>query len=1178
MGNAPHNCSLNIFFSSCRMPHLHLSTQNTIHIDNSSKFRLPKESPIHKTQSTNISKVTLTNVSTSLQNQSTFSPLMECRSIISKNQFQISNLKQKHSFKSKKDFFSSDQQSTTFISQLQAKRPTIKSNISQNSSNYNYKQQHNGKQQRANITTSFTHDEQLKTNNNIFNTIDDDYEKECSLNQIITSFKNAYNKLPHNGKVIIKQETVCDGTSSGIEDNNLVLNQIVEINTSLTTKQIKFIKDILIKEKMLPSQLETTAMNVVTSIIKYQKVNKNIILFNSANSDDNVLYIIEKGKLKYELDSNNYYLKKGNLIGTKALKKHSRKSYELLTMSKSYLFYFSISKYKAIVYDYIKKEKENIFTLLKQNHLLSCIDNKSLQTLSLNVRRNEYKETKIILNSGDMPSDMYLIIKGSVLCVKQEKIKHTLNANELVGDVCLLSNISSQFTFISNPGTEVLIIPYVELLSVLGSKPIDTLMFNVFNSALDKCEYLKTNLSGDRLKTVFNCFKLDYIQEGFVSSFKMKKIFIPISGILKRKQLTKEEIIKEIAKSNRKSYKCLTKDYTNMNEYRKKLLTKIKSLSNEHKSNNNNSGVEDNEKDKIMFNQKVPLKLSTLINNSNSNNNSNSKDKNCHSSNSNSKDKISSNKILPEIEYNIKGELDINSIISIKDDKTCVISEGCVVLQAFWENIINNISPLSDGKIPKRYVCPISKRITLLKSISKCKHFNDLKLFQLADLLKSETFKENSIILKNGPFSNKVYIIYSGEVKIKMSNTNIEVRTLSDKMHFGEISHEYLEQNTNTATHFDFIASTQVECLTFDRDTYIDIRDKYNNPFENLIQIKDKSITLNKLYYINELGYGTYGKVYLVHNEKEFFALKTADIQAFCGSTNTLNYYLNEKRIMLNMNYQFIVNLVNTFKTSEFIFFLIEYIDGITLRAYINNRLKHISLRNQNEMQFYGSILFLTLNYLQKKRILHRDLKPENIMIDTSGYLKIIDFGVAKDLSGKDSTQTLIGTPHYMAPEIILGKNYVFSSDYWSIGIILYELFYGNVPFGMNVNDTKQIYAEITEKKIVFPSDPKNEDVNKLIKHLLNKHPSQRICSLSEIKEHKVFKDIDFDSISKKEITPKFIPEKKVNDDLLLNKKRRFYQSVISQLYVSGIEINSDLYNLSKITIEDYKKDYLSDF
>ena len=613
MGNAPYNCNLNIFFSSCQMPHQHLNTQNTIHIDNSNKFRLPKESSIHKTQSTNISKVTLTNASTALQNQSTFSPILQSRTIISKNQFQFSKLKQKHSFKSKKDFISPDQHSNTFISQLQEKLPTIKSNISQNSIHY---KQLNGKT-RANITTSFTHDDQMKTSDDLWNSIDVDNERECSLNNILSSFKHAYNKLPHNGKVMIKQETVCDGTSSGIEDN-LVLNQMVEINTTLNAKQIKFIKDILIKEKMLPSQMEATTMSIITNIIKYQKVNKNVILFNSANSEDNVLYIIEKGKLKYELDNNNYYLKKGNLIGTKALKKYSRKSYELITMSKSYLFHIPISKYKAIVYDYIKKEKENIFALLKQNYLLSCIDNKSLQTLSLNVRRIQYKERKLILNIGDIPSEMYLIIKGSVLCVKQEEIKHTLYTNELVGDVCLLSNITSQFTFISNPATEVLVIPYAELFSVLGDKPIDNLMFNVFNSALDKCEYLKTNLSGDRLKTVFKCFKLDYIQEGLVSSFKMKKIFIPISGILKRKQLTKEEIIKEIAKSNRKSYKCLTKDYTNMNEYRKNLLSKIKSSSNEHTSSDN---VEENEKDKVMFHQRVPLKLSTLIN---------SKDKNCN--------------------------------------------------------------------------------------------------------------------------------------------------------------------------------------------------------------------------------------------------------------------------------------------------------------------------------------------------------------------------------------------------------------------------------------------------------------------------------------------------------------------------------------------------------------------
>ena len=122
---------------------------------------------------------------------------------------------------------------------------------------------------------------------------------------------------------------------------------------------------------------------------------------------------------------------------------------------------------------------------------------------------------------------------------------------------------------------------------------------------------------------------------------------------------------------------------------------------------------------------------------------------------------------------------------------------------------------------------------------------------------------------------------------------------------------------------------------------------------------------------------------------------------------------------------------------------------------------------------FYGAILFQVLNYLQKNRIIHRDLKPDNLLIEHTGYLKVIDFGVAINLSNKDYTSTFIGRALYMSPEVILGKNYSFSVDYWSVGILLYEIFYGRVPFGFWLKDPKQIYKEITEKKLVLPSAPK---------------------------------------------------------------------------------------------------------
>jgi serine/threonine protein kinase len=249
------------------------------------------------------------------------------------------------------------------------------------------------------------------------------------------------------------------------------------------------------------------------------------------------------------------------------------------------------------------------------------------------------------------------------------------------------------------------------------------------------------------------------------------------------------------------------------------------------------------------------------------------------------------------------------------------------------------------------------------------------------------------------------------------------------------------------------------------------------------------------------------------------------------------------------------------------LFFLLEYIDGINLREYITNKKKE-NLRNLNEVTFYGAILFNVLDYLQNKRILHRDLKPENLMIGKDGYLKVIDFGIAKNLNfntnsiinsnsnsisnsiinsnsnknsnlnlnnnnkKKDFNYSIIGTPHYMAPEVIEGKNYSFGIDYWSVGIILYEIFYGFVPFGFNCKDQMKVYQEIKEKKIFFPvNEFENEEFknfNNLIKLLLNKNPAHRLSNFKAIKSHKFFKEFDFDGLLKFKIKNVFKPVEKV--------------------------------------------------
>ena len=163
------------------------------------------------------------------------------------------------------------------------------------------------------------------------------------------------------------------------------------------------------------------------------------------------------------------------------------------------------------------------------------------------------------------------------------------------------------------------------------------------------------------------------------------------------------------------------------------------------------------------------------------------------------------------------------------------------------------------------------------------------------------------------------------------------------------------------------------------------------------------------------------------------------------------------------------------------------------------------------------------LDYLQKKFIVHRDIKPSNIMIDHNGYLKMIDFGTAKILT--DYTSTIIGTPHYIAPEILQGRGYSLSCDFWSLGICMYEIFYGKYPFGNYANEVIEIYKEILKNSFTFPSEnSKVSNVNSFIKCLLNKKVNERICNVSALKKKLFFEGFEFDKLNDFRLKPPYKP------------------------------------------------------
>lgn len=181
-------------------------------------------------------------------------------------------------------------------------------------------------------------------------------------------------------------------------------------------------------------------------------------------------------------------------------------------------------------------------------------------------------------------------------------------------------------------------------------------------------------------------------------------------------------------------------------------------------------------------------------------------------------------------------------------------------------------------------------------------------------------------------------------------------------------------------------------------------------------------------------------------------------------------------------------------------------------------------------VRFYGAQIVLAVGELHKNGIMHRDLKLENILVDENGYLKIIDYGLAKIIDGDELAQSYCGTPEYLAPEMVAETGHDFSVDWWALGVLLYEMLIGVTPF-FNKNP-QMLKSKIKNAKVIFPDRVQyridySDDLVDLIKKLLEKDRTQRLGSKGGEKEvlaHPWFKDIDRAKLEKYLVVPPFKP------------------------------------------------------
>eukprot|EP00943_MAST-04B_sp_MAST-4B-sp1_P006712 g6712.t1 len=505
-------------------------------------------------------------------------------------------------------------------------------------------------------------------------------------------------------------------------------------------------------------------------------------------------------------------------------------------------------------------------------------------------------------------------------------------------------------------------------------------------------------------------------------------------------------------------------------------------------------------------------------------------------------DKGETNSITPDSKQNYFGEKALLHDAPRAATCTAVTNVECLVLnRKDFQETLGNLKDVMDENLKRR----------ILNSVELFKNLGRKQKQRIKAVFKSKKFKKGEEICKKGDLANEIFIIGDGKVDIIVDGK--PVNTLSQSQFFGESAIKSTnEQGKRNAT----VTATTDEVLTY----YVSNTDWFNvigGSLDSIIQSEQKNreealskaneyknLKLTDLQEIAMLGSGTFGRVTLVcirGKKDESFALKAmqkAQIVEFRQQKNVQN----ERDLMVEADHPFILRLVTTFQNDRQVFMLLEVCLGGELFTLLHCQGRGTVGLSVSETQFYGACVLDGLSFLHEKSICYRDLKPENLLIDSKGYVKIVDFGFAKKIHGKSFT--LCGTPEYLSPELVSNKGHNKGVDYWALGVLIFEMLFLYSPFCVDndPNDHVKILRNIVAGHFRIPGrGDKSESsrIGKVIRSLLQKKVGERAgCMKDGATKIKLDfenlipkKEFKFEDLLKLKYTAPWKPKLKSNSD-----------------------------------------------